>query len=188
MRKADLFHPRNACRLNPSMLLHSLALWPVMARPEQLPPNDDWNLWLLLGGRGAGKTRAGAEWIRDQAWQNGKRHIALVAQNYQAAREVMIECVSGLQNIGYVDSARNSLPHAACSNGPTARSGMCSPLKARTVCAGRNLIALGRTNIARGNIPKRPCPIFGSPCASSPPHAENAPAPNPSTCCMSKAA
>jgi phage terminase large subunit-like protein len=36
--------------------------WPLWARAEQLPPPGDWVTWLLLGGRGAGKTRAGAEW------------------------------------------------------------------------------------------------------------------------------
>src|SRR6185503_15532633 len=37
--------------------------WNFWARPSQLPPDGDWRIWLFLGGRGAGKTRAGAEWI-----------------------------------------------------------------------------------------------------------------------------
>jgi hypothetical protein len=40
--------------------------WPFWARPDQLPPESDWTSWLMLGGRGAGKTRAGAEWVRTQ--------------------------------------------------------------------------------------------------------------------------
>ena len=36
------------------------------ALPHQLPPYEDWNTWVILGGRGAGKTRAGAEWVRAQ--------------------------------------------------------------------------------------------------------------------------
>ena len=39
--------------------------WRAIARPEQLPPPGDWSAWLFLGGRGAGKTRAAAEWVRD---------------------------------------------------------------------------------------------------------------------------
>ncbi len=38
--------------------------WPFWARKDQLPPTNDWSTWLLLGGRGSGKTRAGAEWVR----------------------------------------------------------------------------------------------------------------------------
>jgi phage terminase large subunit-like protein len=41
--------------------------WPSWARDDQLPPPGDWVTWLLLGGRGSGKTRAGAEWVRAQA-------------------------------------------------------------------------------------------------------------------------
>ena len=39
-------------------------MWELWARPEQLEPPDDWLYWLMLSGRGAGKTRAGAEWVR----------------------------------------------------------------------------------------------------------------------------
>ena len=38
--------------------------WDFWARPDQLPPVGDWSAWMMLGGRGAGKTRAGAEWVR----------------------------------------------------------------------------------------------------------------------------
>ena len=38
--------------------------WAVWARASQLPPPGDWGTWLLMGGRGSGKTRAGAEWVR----------------------------------------------------------------------------------------------------------------------------
>src|SRR5687768_4366801 len=39
-------------------------LFPFWAHPHQLPPGGDWRTWVILGGRGAGKTRAGAEWVR----------------------------------------------------------------------------------------------------------------------------
>ncbi len=73
-----------------------------MARPDQCPPSEAWHIWLLLGGRGSGKTRSGAEWIREQVWQRGRRHIALIAPSLSEAREVLIEGESGLANIGYV--------------------------------------------------------------------------------------
>jgi len=72
--------------------------WPVIRRPDQTPPPGDWRIWLLLGGRGAGKTRTGAEWVREQVADGAKR-IALVAPTYNEAREVMIEGKSGLLNI-----------------------------------------------------------------------------------------
>jgi phage terminase large subunit-like protein len=41
--------------------------WRSLARPEQLAPEGDWSTWLILAGRGAGKTRSGAEWVRSIA-------------------------------------------------------------------------------------------------------------------------
>ncbi|PJF24990.1 MAG: ATP-binding protein, partial [Phototrophicales bacterium] len=38
--------------------------WRFLARPDQLPPDGDWRVWLILAGRGWGKTRTGAEWVR----------------------------------------------------------------------------------------------------------------------------
>lgn len=79
--------------------------WPFFARPDQLPPEGDWLVWLMLGGRGAGKTRAGAEWVRGQAlgrWPFAGapvERIALVGETFADVREVMIEGVSGLLSI-----------------------------------------------------------------------------------------
>src|SRR4051795_12808228 len=54
--------------------------WPAVARPNQLPPPDDWwQIWLLLAGRGFGKTRTLAEWVCEQAASGQARRIALVA-------------------------------------------------------------------------------------------------------------
>ncbi|MEL7028696.1 MAG: terminase family protein [Pseudomonadota bacterium] len=71
--------------------------WRFWARDDQLPPDDaSWTTWLLLGGRGAGKTRAGAEWVRAEAAAAPGGRIALVGETYHAVREVMIEGASGL--------------------------------------------------------------------------------------------
>lgn len=78
-------------------------MWKELAHDGQLPPDDDdWTTFLLLGGRGAGKTRAGAEWVRALAEgptasdPRFARRIALVAESYADAREIMIEGQSGL--------------------------------------------------------------------------------------------
>ena len=76
--------------------------WPAIARSQQLPPPGDWRQWLIVGGRGSGKTRAGAEWVRalalGEAPLASRVHgrIALVAETLGDAREVMIEGESGL--------------------------------------------------------------------------------------------
>ncbi len=73
--------------------------WKRFARDDQLPPKGKWLIWLLMGGRGSGKTRAGAEWIRQKVFA-GAKHIALIAPTYNAARAVMIEGESGLLSVG----------------------------------------------------------------------------------------
>lgn len=74
-------------------LLHDWELW---ARDDQLPPLGAWLTWLLLGGRRAGKTRAGAEWVRAIALANEDARIALIGETLGDARSVMVEGVSGL--------------------------------------------------------------------------------------------
>ena len=64
--------------------------------PERANSGQDWTTWLVLGGRGAGKTRAGAEWVRGLAQADGKARIALIAETEHEAREVMVEGVSGV--------------------------------------------------------------------------------------------
>jgi phage terminase large subunit-like protein len=84
--------------------------WPTWARLNQMPTRDgreiaEFRVWLVLGGRGAGKTRCGAEWVRFQAqglWPLAEapaRRIALIGPTIAQVRSVMIEGVSGLLNV-----------------------------------------------------------------------------------------
>ena len=73
------------------------------ALPHQLPPEDrEWRTWVILGGRGAGKTRAGAEWVRamvegDRPHEPGRaRRVALVGETLDQVREVMVFGESGI--------------------------------------------------------------------------------------------
>lgn len=69
------------------------------AREKQLSPKEDWRFWLLLSGRGFGKTRTGAEFVRKEVEEGRAKHIALIAETPGDARDVMIEGESGLLNI-----------------------------------------------------------------------------------------
>ncbi|HEY6832961.1 MAG TPA: terminase family protein, partial [Pseudolabrys sp.] len=63
--------------------------------PLRANSGEDWTTWLILGGRGAGKTRAGAEWVRTVA-HDPQARIALVGETERETREVMVEGVSGV--------------------------------------------------------------------------------------------
>lgn len=70
--------------------------WSYRARDAQLPPAGDWRVWLLLAGRGFGKTRTGAELVRARVEAQTARRIALVAPTAADARDVIVEGESGL--------------------------------------------------------------------------------------------
>ena len=73
--------------------------WPLVARHNQTPPDGPWTAWMLLAGRGFGKTRAGAEWVRAQVESGRVGRIALVARTPAEIRETMIHGPSGLLSI-----------------------------------------------------------------------------------------
>ena len=69
------------------------------ARPNQIAPDGNWTTWLILAGRGFGKTRTGAEWIRERVESGLSKRIALIGKTPADVRDVMIEGESGLLNI-----------------------------------------------------------------------------------------
>lgn len=71
--------------------------WRDLARPEQLPPPGDWRVWLCIAGRGWGKTRTGAEWLRSLKATHGR--MAIIAPTYADARDTCMEGESGLKTI-----------------------------------------------------------------------------------------
>jgi len=83
--------------LKPAETRYLLYDWPLWARAKQLPPTGEWRVWLLMAGRGFGKTRAGAEWVRWLATHSRHRgHIALVGDTFDDVRHVMVEGPSGI--------------------------------------------------------------------------------------------
>lgn len=103
-RKGTL--PETLADLPPEDIAFLATDWHVWARDDQLPPEqtaeDPWRVWLILGGRGSGKTRAGAEWIRAKALglppfaDSPALRIGLVGETLGDVRHVMIEGISGL--------------------------------------------------------------------------------------------
>jgi phage terminase large subunit-like protein len=83
--------------------------WPFWARPAeerddgtwsgQVSPPTDWDTWLLLAGRGYGKTRTGAEFIRDQVMSGSAKSVAFIAQDPADARNIMIDGESGIRAV-----------------------------------------------------------------------------------------
>ena len=76
--------------------------WSFWGRPEQQrPQGDDWNIWMYLAGRGAGKTRTASEWVREEAkyTNTGQRRFALVARTAADVRDVIVEGESGIINV-----------------------------------------------------------------------------------------
>lgn len=74
--------------------------WSQHAREDQLPPPGDWQYWMMLAGRGAGKTRAGAEWIRHKV-KTGAKRLGIIAPTQADIRQVLIEGDSGILAVSW---------------------------------------------------------------------------------------
>lgn len=95
-REGAIARERLAKALNQSERNEFNYHWDLIARPSQLAPPGDWRIWMIMAGRGFGKTRAGAEWVRQVAESHPEARIALVSSSLAEARSVMIEGESGL--------------------------------------------------------------------------------------------
>lgn len=105
--KEELDEALRRLRPNRSETEDLLAHWPIRCRadqrpPDRVPPGTAWTVWLLLGGRGSGKTRTGAEWVRGAALghpgmsEPRAGRIGLVGETFAAVRDVMVEGPSGI--------------------------------------------------------------------------------------------
>lgn len=79
--------------------------WELQARPNQRLPRGDWLTWLILAGRGFGKTRTGAEAIRYWALHGNRRRIAIIGETEKETRQVMVEGPSGILAVHPPDEA-----------------------------------------------------------------------------------
>lgn len=70
-----------------------------LARPDQIAPDGDWDIWLALAGRGWGKTETGAQWIKEQV-EAGVKSIALIAETQKDLEEVMVKRILSIYPAG----------------------------------------------------------------------------------------
>lgn len=135
--------------------------WDLWGRPAQLAPTGAWRTWLFLGGRGAGKTRAGAEWVAGLVRTRSAGRLALIAPTFHDVREVMIEGASGLRALSgarpyYEASRRRRLGWARMRYSPALRKVCARAFSSRRSWAnwrggcGRALSIAGMTATARG--------------------------------------
>src|SRR5215210_1396613 len=86
--------------MTPEQLLRLDGKFELWAHKSQLPPSDEgWRVWLMMAGRGFGKTRAGAEWVHGIARSKPGARIALAGSTIGDARSIMVEGVSGLLKV-----------------------------------------------------------------------------------------
>ena len=94
--RAELHRDRPFAALTPAEARALLYDWAFWARANQLPPDGEWRVWLVLAGRGFGKTRTGAEMIRARVAARTAHRLALVAPTAGDARDIMVEGESGI--------------------------------------------------------------------------------------------
>jgi phage terminase large subunit-like protein len=102
MEQIAMLPPEEQAKVLSGMNADSLMWdWSVWGRPEQQAPEGDWNIWAYIAGRGAGKTRTAAEWVREEAkyTTTGQRRFALVARTAADVRDVIVEGESGIMNV-----------------------------------------------------------------------------------------
>jgi phage terminase large subunit-like protein len=73
--------------------------WSFWARPEQIAPLGDWRTWLILAGRGFGKTRSGAEWVRDELESGKHMQAGVIGATKESTRKIQVEGPSGILEV-----------------------------------------------------------------------------------------
>lgn len=86
----------------------SILLWRKShARPKQIAPLGDWRVWFIMSGRGFGKTRSAAEYVKEKGLTHPNSRIAVGAPTFEDARDICFEGESGLLNVLPADSIKS---------------------------------------------------------------------------------
>ena len=154
-----------AGRLSPAAAAELYFDWPLWARLAQLPPEGEWVTWLLMGGRGAGKTRAGAEWVRGLAAARRRADRAGGRDDDRGHRRDG----RGAERADGGDAAGRAA-ETAWNGAPLAERGRGDDVWAppiRSASADRSSRRRGATRSANGRTPRRPGTCCSSGCGSA---------------------
>lgn len=134
---------------------HSYCLmwdWEYHARENQLLPDGDWSYWLILAGRGFGKTRTGAEVVRQ--WARTNQYVNLIGATTDDARDIMIEGESGIMSVCPKMNARTTLSMHVSWFGLAVVCLLSSQQTNPSDFAASSMKSYGGMNWARGGIQK----------------------------------
>jgi phage terminase large subunit-like protein len=120
--------------------------WENTRRPSQTPPDGDWSVWLIMAGRGFGKTRSATEWVRQEVMAGRAARVQLVSSTAGDVRDVIVEGRSGIITTNRRSAASPS------RTGPSPRR--LAPTS-RIACVARNSIWRSGMSSLPGAIPKR---------------------------------
>ena len=158
--------------------------WPLHARDSQLPPEGDWDTWLILAGRGFGKTRTGAEWVRAQVESKAAHRIALVARTIPEAQSIMIEGESGIINVSPPWNKPTYEPSKRKLTWPTGAHALVFSSHEPDQLRGPQFDAAWCDELASWEYPKRLGTTSPSHSGSDDGHAQSSPQhPSPSSLC-----
>jgi len=139
--------------LTPAEARALLYEWPFWARANQLPPDGEWRVWLVLAGRGFDTTRTGAEMIRARVAARMAHRLALVAPTAGDARDVMVEGESGILAISPPWERPRYEPSKRRLTWPMAPLPRSSAPTSRNAFGGRSTTRRGVTSLPAGVTP-----------------------------------
>ena len=162
---------RILAELGPELLRRLAQDWPAWAHDGQsVPPQGDWRMWVMLAGRGFGKTRAGAEWVLGVgAGESGRARSRWSAATPDEARRVMVEGQERADRGGAGRGAGGDALGAEPAAAGLRERGRGVPLFGRAIrkrCAGRSIISPGATSSPSGGRRRRRGTICCSGCGS----------------------
>ncbi|WP_207912345.1 terminase large subunit domain-containing protein [Parafrankia sp. BMG5.11] len=171
-RRADDAGLQDRLVLDKELKPHELAAlgswhWEIWARDEQLPPQGPWRVWLICAGRGFGKTRAGAEWVRNLARHDPAARIALVGASLGEVRSVMVEGESGILAASPGALAPEFEPSLKRLTWPNGAQAYLIPPASLKACADRNIRTPGATRSPNGTMPATAPAMRGTTCSSA---------------------
>ena len=139
-------------RLNSAEQERLRYVWPFWRRPNQTPPAGNWRIWLILAGRGFGKTRTGAEMVRQ--WVRNYQYVNMIGATTDDARDIMIEGESGILAICPKDERPTYVRNAAKLAWPNGATSLIFTADAPERLRGKQHMKLWEDELAAWRYPE----------------------------------